>query len=118
MKTLCDCGHLTQEIEKGACTTGYGIDSQGKKICYACCAEQDKAAMRTGNRITLYLNPVNRNVTNWPGSLRIVGEYVREGKHNFAGKRYDVWFTVEGSRWHGVRYGDFTELCHCRKLKA
>jgi hypothetical protein len=57
-------------------------------------------------------------VTNWPGSLRF-NAFVRRGRHNLAGTRYDLWFTgPENTLWHGVQYGDQTQVCHCKRLKS
>jgi hypothetical protein len=86
--------------------------------------------MRTDDNIDLYLvdakheSPMKtgspfwtHELTNWPGSLSIQVRRIKTGHHNIAGKRYDVWFTFEGHEWHGVQYGDNTQICHCRKLK-
>lgn len=107
----------TESVDSGA---GYGIDKDGKKICYACCAVNDKKSMRETGKVKLYLE--NKAsifaVTNWPGTLRIVCNGHRIGGHNMAGKRYDVWFTFEGTKWHGVTYGIMTQICHCKRLKV
>ena len=113
MKTLLECGH--EESEHSEVTSGYGISQDGKKYCYACCAEIDKETMRKHGRITLYLT--EKGITNWPASLVLPVHYKKEGRHNIAGKRFDVWFTFEDRQWHGVTYGDNTQLCHCRVVK-
>jgi hypothetical protein len=110
--TLLDCGHPVSD----------GKDANGKKHCYACCAEQDRKQMRETGRITLYLSDDSKafgtyKVTNWPGSLTFPCHSPRTGRHNIAGKRIDVWFTFEGQDWHGVQYGDNTQICHCKKVK-
>jgi len=120
-RIMCDCGHL--ESEHSEHTRGYGRDEQGKTYCYACCAERDREQMRKDGRTTLYLVKETRNglhlhkLTNWPGSLEIGVNYYRRGHHNIARTRYDVWFTFEGDEWHGVQYGEMTQICHCRRLK-
>jgi hypothetical protein len=111
--------------------TGYGMDKQGNKICYSCCAEVDRQTMRSQGKISLYLvktekkSPVSNGspfwmpeITNWPGTLRIPVLDVRTGRHNLAGKRYDVHFIFEEKKWHGVTYGDNTQICHCKVLKS
>lgn len=108
-----DCGHEPSEHE--SITTGYGVDQQGKKHCYTCCADADKKQMRDTGQITLYLS--SGKVTNWPGSLSIPVNNKRTGRHNWTGRRYDVWFYFEGKLWHGVQYGDMTQLCHCKQIK-
>lgn len=101
--------------------TGYGINRQGRKVCYQCCAEVDRAQMDKTGRAVLYLSHSSGNageVTNWPGTMRF-SVFVKEGRHNIAGKRYDVTFKDHaGRRWHGVTYGNDTQLCHCRRLKV
>lgn len=132
---LLECGH--PESPHSDITRGYGTDSQGNRHCYACCAERDKQQMRDTGKICLYLtyesganmrtdNGCNRfafgryfdgKLTNWPGSLSIPCR-VRIGQHNIARTRYDVWFVFEGQEWHGVQYGENTQICHCRKTKT
>lgn len=107
--------------------TGYAVNDAGEKTCYACCGELDAQSMREGNRIVLYLTHTRDNgtdypkteVSNWPGTLRLPVQRQRIGRHNIAGKRYDVWFNgPDGAVWHGVTYGDNTQICRCRKLKT
>jgi len=43
-------------ISKYEFTTGYGIDKQNRKICYACCAKIDLADMREHGNTCLYLS--------------------------------------------------------------
>lgn len=117
METILDCGHPVSEHND--ITTGYGVDKDGRKHCYACCAEKDKAYMREHGQIALYLSKTSGKwvVCNWPGSLKFENVYVRTGRHNIAGHRYDTWFKFEGFWWHGVTYGDNTEVCHCKRTK-
>jgi hypothetical protein len=114
---ILDCGHKPSPHE--VFTTGYGTTRDGKKRCYACCAAADRAAMEKTGRAVLYLSKGvdGYTVGNWPGSLKLRAS-VRTGRHNIAGKRYDAWFSFGGARWHGVTYGDNTQLCHCRRLKS
>ena len=74
--------------------------------------------MRQHGRITLYLakHDDKYEVTNWPSSLRLKAS-VKVGNHNIAGSRYDTWFNFEGVVWHGVCYGENTQLCHCKRTK-
>lgn len=124
---LLECGH--PESPHSDFTRGYGRDAEGNRYCYACCAERDKADMRERGRIALYLSPrsqeerdaghysATHKVTNWPGSLVFLVYGSRRGWHNWAGPRYDVWFTFEGEEWHGVQYGDNTQIVHCKRTK-
>lgn len=112
-------------------TTGYGIIN-GKTHCYECCAEWDRENMRQTGHATLYLTydqeprpyyqtgfiyPKNGKIQNWPGTLSIPIHSIKIGRHNMAGRRFDVWFKFEGSQWHGVQYGDNTQIAHCHRLK-
>lgn len=115
-QTLCDCGHVA--IGDGI-TTGYGQNQGGQKFCFDCCAKQETAAMIATGRACLYLvNDKGRDlVTDWPGKLRFPVEHMKTGRHNIAGKRFDVWFTgPQGQHWHGTAYGEQTQLCHCRRI--
>ena len=122
----------------------YGRMQDSSIHCDVCCGELDTAdAMRTG-RAVLYLSfpcnprlgrgasvasriglqylryrPEEVYLTNWPGTLRLPVKdgLVKAGRHNFAGIRYDVWFIgPDGKEWHGVQYGDNTQICHCKRV--
>jgi hypothetical protein len=102
--------------------TGYGADGNGNLICYSCCADIDREDMRRTGKATLYLTAGadgTADVTNWPGTLRFRTGPVRRGRHNMAGTRYDVWFTgPDGKEWHGVQYGENTQIVHCKRVKG
>ena len=58
-------------------------------------------------------------VTNWSGSLDYTIKQYSRGKHNITGKRVDVWFIDHASReWHGVQYGMWTQICHCKRKRG
>jgi hypothetical protein len=125
-----DCGQAIIK-PKDSFSTGYGVQN-GFKVCFACCGKQDSVWMQDHDKITLYLTMYDKpslilpgqiykaaKITNWPGTLEFKTNYVKQGLHNFAGVRYDVWFKDEhGNRWWGVQYGDNTQLLHCKKLKT
>lgn len=69
-------------------------------------------------RIALYLikREMKYFITNWPGTLEFPALQVRSGRHNIAGTRIDVWFFVGKQQWHGVQYGEWTQICHCKRL--
>ena len=127
-----NCGKIIVKPDNGF-TTGYGQDSNGNKICYDCCAIVDLADMRESGKITLYLTEIHDRpekrydhaykVTNWPGSLIFPVIDYRWGSHNIAGSRIDVWFMDKTNpsgwqKWHGVSYGDNTQLVHCRRINS
>lgn len=101
-------------------TTGYGIDENNNKVCYACCGEQDTEYMKTHDKTMLYLVKRENDwyVTNWPGTLSVKVATPKKGRHNIARTRYDVWFAFADKFWHGVQYGDFTQVCHCKVVKG
>lgn len=102
-------------------STGYGINNQGRKICYDCCAVVDRKSMDKTGRITLYLvKKDGKNIiSNWPGTLEIPVSRLKTGRHNLARTRTDVWFLDHQNReWHGVHIGDWSQLCHCKRLKS
>lgn len=112
------CKRIRQSTS--AYTTGYGTmpDKPRTKVCFACCGEDDRKALETQDRITLYL--VKRKdryfVVNWPGTLEIP-VYVREGRHNIGRTRFDTWFSVAGKHWHGVNIGD-NDILRCKRVKS
>lgn len=123
-KIVLDCGHTPSPHE--AFSTGYGVDSKGKKSCYACCAEADKTRMIEDGKIVLYLShdaapQISSDywVANWPGSLKFRVSYRKVSRHNMARTRDDVWFTgPDGKNWHGVQYGRNSQLCYCKRIKS
>lgn len=117
MEEILDCGHPPSD--HGPHTTGFGTDNEGRRYCWHCCGRQDEAFMREHGRISLYLcrEGGQWKVSNWPGSVTFWPFMARKGDHNMAGSRQDVWFIFEGYVWHGVCYGDMTQICHCRRTK-
>lgn len=115
---ILECGHPESPHEPF--TRGYGKDENGNRYCYECCAEQDRRHMIEAGVITLYLTTTTApaEAINWPGSLRFLVRHVRHGCHNIARTRYDVWFDgPDGHLWHGVQYGDYTQILHCKRTK-
>lgn len=121
MKTfICSICKQEKEVQtKGG--TGYATNEKGEKICYQCCAEEDRKYMRENGKISLYLSE-NENggykISNWHSTLIFTVTGYRKGRHNIAGKRLDVWFRFEGYCWHGVNYGEMTQILHCKKTKT
>jgi hypothetical protein len=115
---MLDCGH--EPSPHSSFTTGYGENREGKKFCYDCCAEKEKEVMRKEGKTFLYIifkDSIPSEVTDWHGYLRFPIKYWTVGKHNFCGKRGDVWFNFEGYVWHGVHMGDMNEIIHCKRTK-
>lgn len=122
-KFTCDqCGE-TKEPAIDSISTGYGTDKDNKKICFTCCGINDLSKLenaKIGDRFTYYL--INRDgkhfIENWPGTMSIRIHYVRKGKHNIAGSRYDFWFGYKGNNFHGIQYGNFTQIAHIKTVKG
>ena len=114
VKELLFCGHV--ESEHDPLTRGYGIDSAGNKHCYDCCLARDLGAMRRDKKAMLYLD--DAKVTNWIGNLCIKIGTLKKSRHNIARVRYDFWFVFDGHVWHGVQYGDNTQIAYCRQTKT
>ena len=100
-------------------TNGYGEDRDGNKICFACCGLNDAKELKElpiGGKTTLYMDTKEKTLSNWPGTLKISLPYIRTGRHNIAGKRYDAWFNYEGNKFHAVTYGDSTQIAHIKRI--
>lgn len=122
-----DCGKPFP-VQRETCGAGCGYykDNDGveRKVCYACCAVRDRMALmglKGREQYHLYLTK-NKDgkfyVSNWPGTLKIAVDYAVEGRHNIAGCRTDVGFTLDGKKFYGTQYGSMTEICHVRAKKA
>lgn len=116
-----DCGKPFP-IQRETCGTG-SATYDGKKVCYACCAIRDRKALmglKGREQYHLYLTKKDGKffVSNWPGTLKIAVDYAVEGRHNLAGTRTDVGFTLDGKKFYGTQYGSMTEICHVRAKKS
>lgn len=112
----CSTCHTDKPVTPGM-TKGYGVNRDGSKVCFDCCAVNDRIRMRDEDRTTLYLS--DGVVTNWPGTLKLTPHRASKGRHNIGRTRVDVWFREDefGSEWHGVNIGD-SDILHCRKVKS
>ena len=117
------CSRCGKECISDGFGTGYG-ELNGKKYCYACCGELDSdtlAKLKPGEKVYLYLAEGKEylpEVINWPGTLRIKCCARKNGNHNIAGIRRDVWFKHRGKNFHGVQYGNSSEICHVQVVKT
>jgi hypothetical protein len=101
-------------------TTGYGQTKEGTVLCFPCCGKRDAEALTRGEPVVLYLTQRGGapHVSNWPGSLTIPTFRVKQGRHNLARTRTDVWFAFAGKRFHGTIYGDFSQVFTARCVKG
>ena len=112
--------------------TGYGV-MDGKTYCYDCFGIIERDLLIKEGKGILYLSweqecepfkkygwcyPKNAKISNWPGTFSLPIRAIKVGMHNFTRRRYDVWFKFNDTEWHGVIYGDNTQLCHVRRLRG
>ena len=102
------CGKETHE---------YGMNGKGEKFCYDCCGVLEKRQLlelRPKETLVFYLS--EHEVTNWCGTMHIKCT-VKEDRHNIAKVRRDCWFKLGGNCYHGVQYGNSSELCYIKRVK-
>ena len=116
------CSKCGKECKPDGVATGYGVISEtDDKICYTCCGELDKQRLlkaKPGDKFCFYrAGDIRRGyyVSNWPGSFK-VRVYPRKGRHNIAKVRYDFWFKFGSREFHGVQYGNNTQIAYIRCL--
>lgn len=78
-------------------------------------------ALKKHGRGILYLTeskPGESKLSTWSGTNTVFPYRSRKSWHNMAGKdgRTDVWFSLDGSRWHGVNIGD-NQICRVKRCK-
>lgn len=106
--TIGDCGH---SVEPTGIGTGYATTLDGRKLCYACADEAQRAEMATSERFVAYVSSDGKRVTTWTG-----GELARvtASWQDMAGRRrYVRAVDPSGARWHGVgpvETGDYVSL--------
>lgn len=117
-----ECGKVCKPQGIG---TGYAVDKDENHYCYTCCAKQEEQTLRelpVGEKTYLYLTEDKPNyrwkLQNWTGLISIPIYSVKRGRHNFAGIRYDFWFEYYNHEYHGVRYGDNTEVATVTRIKG
>ena len=118
------CFQCNKEIirEPNSISTGYGIDKEDHKICFACCGENDrKCLLETGKMYGYFSKDKDGRwyFSNWPGSFKIHAYYTRSSWHNFAGRngRTDFWCIFEGNHYWGVQIGHNNQCATLRKVK-
>ena len=72
-----------------------------------------------GGKVTQYLVKEGNEyfISNWPGTLKIRIWQIKKGNHNIAGTRSDVWFCYAGHNFHGVQYGNHSQICHITRVR-
>lgn len=114
---ILDCGHPPSKHENF--TTGYGIDRDGKKHCYDCCARIERESMIESGRSVLYLNEKTRKITDWAGHLSFDVPVLWHTRHNWYmvdHVTYVRFVGPDGKVWTGKHLGD-NDLIYCRRTK-
>lgn len=123
-KPLCCLGELFHSPAFGTYCPTYGrvdVTPDEASMHNLAFGRAKLATMNANGFAMLYLVDGGANgdgmmVQDWSGQLRIKPTKVRKGRHNIARTRFDVWFTYEGQRWHGVNIGD-NQILRCRRIK-
>lgn len=117
MKTI-DAGYVFNFQGHGAFSPEGRVDIAKDDIeaHNAAVAETEWANLVESGRGILYWD--GRNVSNWTGSISLPADRVSSSWHNMAGKdgRTDVWFRINGVRWHGVNIGD-NQILRVKRVK-
>ena len=94
------------------------------RICFKCCGDLDREALIATNvsekvPVCLYLTHSNGKykITNWPETLEIPVHTPRKGRHNIAGVVRTVWFQYEEQSYIGRNYGEWSDICHVKRIK-
>lgn len=114
------CSLCGKEILSDGFGTGYGLDKNDNKICYACCAIQDKEYMIEYGRMTLYFDDKKKVITNWPGTLSFNTPVVWSGEHNWwnCKQLYARFIGPDGKVWSGRMVDSgWTQLMNCKRTK-
>ena len=107
MKRPFICHSCKQEVTLGpeGIGTGYGLDENDMRICYRCCADNDRKFMvENGVHGGMYVIKEGEKyiITNWPGTLRFPVKTYWYGNHNWGGKVMFFRFSgPDGYEWYG-----------------
>lgn len=106
MSATLSCGHAPTE-PRPAHTTGYAVASDGRKMCFACADDAERAALRRATRFTAYLSGDLARVTTWPGGelATVTSHVVRRVGFGGATRVYFRAVDGGGSVWHGQSAG-------------
>jgi len=99
---------------------GYGVDNHDHKICLSCCGKLDAKKFKNakpGDKLFAYYNHETNTISNWPGTFEIKSVGHSHGRHNIARTRISVWFKYEGNCFHGIQYGEDSEILYVKCVK-
>lgn len=122
---IADCGHAIPATNAASGGTGYGFYKDGRKLCYNCCALQERATMIETGRATLYLvsrspSPTEWHITDWPGKLDFPVLYRTKSTGRGFGGSYQVttgrFVGPDGFVWSFRNAGDM-DIARCTRTK-
>jgi hypothetical protein len=118
------CSICSEQINGTGISPGYALNDSGEKICYKCCGVQDAvqlSAITGKEEMYLYLSfnkeKKTYEITNWPATLIINPTRIHSGKHNIAGTQTHVWFRFNHEYFHGVNFGNTSQVLVVKKIK-
>jgi hypothetical protein len=114
---VCSCCQQEKPVNKEG-GTGYATDAHGNKTCYECCGKQDEkelASMQPGEKTVMYWD--GKQITNWPGTLKISPYRTTSAPHNIGGRKTNIWFTFAGNHFYAYQIGNNSQIAHIRRIK-
>lgn len=113
------CTTCKQPFVSNGFSTGYGINRvTGEKFCYDCIGKTDLLELenlKVGEKISLYYISAKKEITNWPGSLKLSANHY-EIKHNICRNALYVYFFHNNRRYYGRIMGN-TQVINIRVRK-
>ncbi len=100
---ICSLCGATCIAPAGSCTTGYGVTTDGQKVCFPCCEKLDREHLTQRIPTGVYLASDLATVTNWPGGVlgRVVSSK-RVCKRLSPDPIYAIRVVdVHGGQWYG-----------------
>jgi hypothetical protein len=98
---------------------GY-TNAAGVKTCYECIAKMDMEFLLNlpvGKRTSImYWN--DREITNWPGTLKITPTFKKISVTNWKLVRTDMWFKLDGKSYYAKHIGHNTQICHVQRIAS
>ena len=112
--------------------TGYGIEPEtDRKICFACCGENDAETLRKEGKLHGYLTikegsrgekalktSNNAVFTNWPGTFRVDVSFISRSRNNWNALRIDFWFSWEGRKYWGYSFGSMSDCATVKLVRG
>lgn len=89
--------------------TGYATMRDGRKLCYPCADDVERAEMDTAETFTAYLSSDGKSITTWTGGhLAHVQSLSTSKRYTPTGGQWHAHYVTairNGVTWHGVNAG-------------